>query len=144
MKNNNDKNNKDNRELQKQEQDKLDIVELLQRNADVIAELQAQNLTWARVSQSNTTLEMATVAKVLNYKSLGRNNLFEVLRSEGILRYNNEPYQEYIDRGYFGVIEQEVSTSYGGTIVNRKTVVTQKGIDHIRKILDKLGYENAN
>ena len=117
------------------------VLDLLQnKNAELIV----QNETWTRVSQSDNTMEMAAVAKVLNYKNLGRNKTFAILRSEKIFRYNNEPYQDYIDRGYFDVIEQEVSTNAGGTIINRKTVVTQKGIDYIRKVLDKLGYENAN
>jgi phage antirepressor YoqD-like protein len=117
------------------------VIDILQNKN---AELTVQNETWVRVSQSNNTMEMAAVAKVLNYKGLGRNKLFDILRNEKIFRYNNEPYQEYIDRGYFEVIEQEVSTNYGGTLINRKSVVTQKGIDYIRKILDKLGYEYAN
>lgn len=117
------------------------VIDILQNKN---AELTVQNETWVRVSQSNSTMEMAAVAKVLNYKGLGRNKLFEILRNEKIVRYNNEPYQEYIDRGYFEVIEQEVSTNYGGTLINRKPVVTQKGIDYIRKVLDKLGYEYAN
>lgn len=117
------------------------VIDILQNKN---AELTVQNETWVRVSQSNSTMEMAAVAKVLNYKGLGRNKLFEILRNEKIVRYNNEPYQEYIDRGYFEVIEQEVSNNYGGTLINRKPVVTQKGIDYIRKVLDKLGYEYAN
>lgn len=85
-------------------------------------------------------VEMSAVAKLLDYDGIGRNKLFKILRDEKILRYNNEPYQEYIDRGYFSVIEQEVSVNYDNTIINKKTIVTQKGIDYIRKKLDKLGY----
>jgi len=128
-----------------------EIMELLQQNQNLIERLQkrnaglrAQNETWVRVSESNDKVEMAAVAKILNYNRLGRNKLFEVLRDEGILRYNNEPYQKFIDAGYFGIIEQEVSTSFGNTIVNKKTVVTQKGIDYIRKIVDKLGYGDTD
>lgn len=127
-----------------------EIMELLQLNQNLIEKLQkrnaglrVQNETWIRVSESNDKVEMAAVAKILNYKGLGRNKLFGILRDEGILRYNNEPYQQYIDRGYFGIIEQEVSTSYGNTLVNKKTIVTQKGIDYIRKTLDKLGYKRS-
>lgn len=128
-----------------------EIMELLQLNQNLIEKLQkrnaglrVQNETWIRVSESNDKVEMAAVAKILNYKGLGRNKLFGILRDEGILRYNNEPYQQYIDRGYFGIIEQEVSTSYGNTLVNKKTIVTQKGIDYIRKTLDKLRQGDTN
>lgn len=115
------------------------VDKLLDKNA----ELTAKNETWVRVSESDESIEMSAVAKILNYKGLGRNKIFEILRDMKVLRYNNEPYQEYIERGYFDVIVQEVQTSYG-TTTNRKPVVKQKGVDFIRKKLDEMGYENAN
>lgn len=36
----------------------------------------------------------------------GRNRLFEQMRQDGILMINNQPYQRYIDQGFFVVIEQ--------------------------------------
>ena len=119
------------------EQSELTITNL--RN--ILAKTSAQAETWRRVSESSTTMEMSAVSKVLQYKNIGRNKLFKILREENILRYNNEPYQRHLEEGHFEVIEQEEPTSYGDTLVNRKTVVTQKGIDYIRKTLDKLGYE---
>ena len=115
------------------------VDKLLDKNA----ELTAKNETWVRVSESDESIEMSAVAKILNYKGLGRNKIFEILRGMKVLRYNNEPYQEYIERGYFDVIVQEVQTSYG-TTTNRKPVVKQKGVDFIRKKLDEMGHENAN
>ena len=35
---------------------------------------------------------MQTVAKTLNFKGVGRNNLFEILRENKILQSNNQPY----------------------------------------------------
>lgn len=101
------------------------------------AHLKAENETWKRISDSKDNLEMSAVAKELNYPGIGRNKLFTILRDLKILRYNNEPYQEYMDRKYFVIIEQEVSAGEYGTIVNRKTHVTHAGIDYIRKTLDK-------
>src|SRR5690606_22311031 len=43
---------------------------------------------------------MNDVAKCLG---IGRNKLFAFLREKKIIRSNNTPYQEYIDRGYFAV-----------------------------------------
>lgn len=144
--------------------DNSEIIQILKSNNDLIVRLQeqlqakdkvieiqtvenasltAQNETWLRVSESDSTMEMSAVAKVLNYKGLGRNKMFGILRDLNILRTNNEPYQQYIDAGYFDVVEQEVTNDYG-TLINRKTVVTQKGIDYIRKRLDEEGYESAN
>lgn len=119
------------------------LQEALDKLLDRNAELVSQNETWVRVSESDESIEMSAVAKILNYKGLGRNKIFEILRELGILRYNNEPYQQYIERGYFDIIVQEVQTSYG-TITNRKPVVKQKGVDYIRKTLDKMGFESAS
>ena len=51
------------------------------------------------VAGSKTAIEMAAVAKVLNFNGVGRNKLFEILRDERILQSDNIPYQKYIDNG---------------------------------------------
>ena len=47
---------------------------------------------------------------------------------------NNIPYQKYVDSGYFRLIEQ-VYDNKGEKMVSIKTLVYQKGIDYIRKLL---------
>jgi anti-repressor protein len=88
------------------------------------------------VTDSKDAIDMGQVAKVLNYPKIGRNKLFEILRDNGILQQNNQPYQTYIDRGYFRVVEQKFEPTPGEIRINIKTLVFQKGIDYIRKILD--------
>lgn len=88
------------------------------------------------VAGSKTAIEMAAVAKVLNFNGIGRNKLFEILRDEKILQNDNIPYQKYIDNGWFRTIEQKYSKD-GETYINIKTLVYQKGVDGIRKILEK-------
>jgi phage antirepressor YoqD-like protein len=68
-------------------------------------------------------------------KGIGRNKLFELLRDKGILMQNNQPYQKYIDAGYFRTIESSYTTPDGMTHVNIKTVVYQRGLDYIRKVV---------
>lgn len=92
------------------------------------------------VTDSKDAIPMANVAKVLDVKGIGRNNLFKILRAEKILQSNSIPYQEYIDRGYFRVVEQKYDKPYGEVGINIKTLVFQKGIDFIRKLLIKKGY----
>lgn len=88
------------------------------------------------VADSKTAISMNEVSKVLGIKRYGRNNLFEFLRSSGILDRWNVPYQRYIDCGWFRVIEQKYSKN-GEQCVSTKTLVYQKGVDAIRKkILD--------
>lgn len=87
------------------------------------------------VAGSRDAIEMQHVAKVLGIKGMGRNNLFEFLRNKGILDRQNIPYQKYVDAGYFRVIEQKWNKPTGDTCINLKTLVYQKGIDFIRKII---------
>ena len=83
------------------------------------------------------------MAKILNFKDMGRNKLFEYLRDRNILRFNNEPYQRFVDAGYFKIIEQTVKTGTY-TIINNKTMVTQRGLDYMAKLLLEDGYEITN
>ena len=92
------------------------------------------------VTGSDTTAEIATVAKVLNFKNIGRNTLFDILRKQGILQKDNMPFQTYVDRGYFRVVESKWNAPNGDVKINYKTVVYQKGIDYISKLLKNLGY----
>ena len=87
------------------------------------------------VTDSKTAISIGEVAKVLDM-GIGRNKLFEFLRQKDILTYDNRPYQRYIDAGYFRVVEQKYEA--GGEVrINIKTLVFQKGIDFIRRQLQK-------
>lgn len=88
------------------------------------------------VADSKTAISMNDVAKVLSIKGMGRNNLFEFLRNEGILDKFNVPYQRYVDCGWFRVIEQKYMRN-GEPCVSTKTLVYQKGVDAIRKKIER-------
>ena len=86
------------------------------------------------VTGSDDTIDMAEVAKVLNC-GMGRNRIFQLLREKEILNNSNQPYQQFVDRGYFRVIESKFTLPDGTTRINLKTVVFQKGLDFIRSIV---------
>lgn len=88
------------------------------------------------VAGSKDAVSIQEVAKTLGVKGFGRNNLFEFLRSEKVLDRKNQPYQKYIDMGWFNVIEQHYQR-YGEECISFKTLVYQKGVDGIRKMLEK-------
>lgn len=94
-----------------------------------------------QLCSSKDTIEIGECAKVLN-KNIGRNRLFEFLRNSNVLQSNNIPYQKYIDAGYFRVIESKYVTPTGETKISLKTVVFQKGVAYINKLLSK-AVENA-
>ena len=88
------------------------------------------------VTGSSDAIEIGEVAKVLNC-GIGRNKLFDFLRKEKVLMKNNIPKQHFVDEGYFRVIETKYTKPNGDVSINLKTVVYQKGVDYIRKLLIK-------
>lgn len=89
-----------------------------------------------QLCSSKDTIDIGNCAKVLN-RNIGRNNLFEFLRNKKILQADNIPYQKYIDAGYFRVIESRFVTPNGDTKITFKTVVYQKGVAYINKLLNE-------
>ena len=86
------------------------------------------------VVESKDAMSMDRVAKTLNM-GIGRNKLFELLRSKKILMSNNTPYQRYVDSGWFRCIERKFTKPNGDICINVKTVVLQKGVDAIRRLI---------
>jgi prophage antirepressor-like protein len=89
-----------------------------------------------QVAGSKDAIDMKNAAKVLDI-GMGRTRLFAFLRESGVLMNDNTPYQEYIDRGYFRVIEQKYTKPDGETHINLKTLVYQRGLDYIRRLAVK-------
>lgn len=89
------------------------------------------------VTDSKTAISIGETAKVLD-AGIGQNKLFAFLRDNNILKSDNTPYQRYIDMGYFRVVEQKYEV-HGEIKISIKTLVFQKGIDFIRRLLNKRG-----
>jgi prophage antirepressor-like protein len=89
------------------------------------------------VTDSKTAISIGETAKVLD-AGIGQNKLFAFLRDNNILKSDNTPYQRYIDMGYFRVVEQKYEV-HGEIKISIKTLVFQKGIDFIRRLLNKKG-----
>lgn len=76
-----------------------------------------------------------TVEQVGKSFGLGRNRMFALLREHRVLRKNNLPYQQYLERGYFRV--RQVPTTRKSEIVHvAQTLVTPQGIEFIGRLLD--------
>ena len=88
-----------------------------------------------QVSDTTDLIDMKTMAKLLKDKNikLGRNKLFDFLREQKILMNDNQPYQQYVDAGYFKVNEYTYTNSFGQSKTNRQTLVTGKGQVYISK-----------
>ena len=103
----------------------------------LLAEQQPKVEFFDAVAESKTAVDIASVAKVLNIQGIGRNKLFEILRNKKILMNNNQPYQKYIDCNYFRTVEQKFNKPDGSVNINIKTLVYQKGVQYIKKVLTK-------
>ena len=92
------------------------------------------------VADSKDNIDIGSFAKILKDKNinLGRNRLFDWFRKHQIFMKNNTPYQTYIDRDYFKVIQ----TAKGDRIY-LKTLITPKGtIYFTEKIVKEFKGEN--
>lgn len=110
--------------------------EVIEKQSLQIEVMKPKELFYDKVTGSETCFDMAEVAKICNL-GIGRTKLFLFLRENQILRENNTPYQQYIDCGYFRVIETKWNKPDGSTHIAFKTVVYQKGIDYIIKKYNK-------
>lgn len=87
------------------------------------------------VANTESLLSVGDTAKLLDM-GIGRNNLFKFLKEHKIFMKDNMPYQQYVDRGYFKVVESYYMAG-DIKIVAKTTYVKQKGVDFIRKLLRK-------
>ncbi|ROR39070.1 BRO family protein [Caminibacter pacificus] len=127
--------------LQKFKEEKQKRIELQQ-------ELQ-QNLPYIvfakQVETSKTSIKIREWAKIISKRgyTIGQNRLFKWLRDNGYLMINNEPYQAYIDRGYFEVKTKAIHTPTGEKQV-KTTYVTSKGqVALTEKIIEYLKAKKA-
>lgn len=92
-----------------------------------------------QIENTNKSIKIEDFAKVISKQGfiIGRNNLYQWLRDNKYLQPNNRPYQQYINSGYFEVLERPVHTSKFHDIVFT-TLVTGKGqIYFVNKLLEK-------
>jgi anti-repressor protein len=80
--------------------------------------------------------EFAKIASNNPGITIGQNRLFDLLREKKYLMWNNEPYQSYIDNGWFETKEIIVNT-HRGSVPKKTTLITGKGQIALMKALCK-------
>ena len=119
----------------------IDDQEVVINSQQEVIESQRDKVEFAdAVSESeDDDIDMGTMAKLLSNKGfeidgkkIGRNTLFEFLRNSNILMNDNLPYQTYINRGYFVVVEYTMYNKREPKLC-RQTLVTGKGQLYITK-----------
>ena len=111
------------------------ILEIQEKEKEVKV-LEPKAEFYDTVADSTDVISMKEVAAVLNIPGMGRNKLFEFLRKEKILDYNNSPYRRAIESGYFRVIEGTYEV-HGLPKISKTTYVYQRGVLYILKLLKK-------
>lgn len=120
----------------KNERKEKELEKQRRKQAEKTIEQQKPLVEFAnQVSDTTDLIDMKTMAKLLkdNNINIGRNRLFEFLRMKKILMKDNQPYQQYVDAGYFKVNEYTYTNSLGKTKTNRQTFITVKGQLYITK-----------
>ena len=114
-------------------------LRLLTENEKLVKEnegLKEIEAVYNSVIDSSGLHSMSEGAKILG---TGEIRLFKLLRERGILMSNREdyntPYQKYVDSQYFEVKLRE-NTINGVHRSYRKTYITNKGIDYIKKLME--------
>lgn len=78
---------------------------------------------------------LGEAAKMLNFKGMGQNNLFDYLRQCYMLTYLNTPMQHCMDKGYFAVKGDWIELADGSKKFTARTYVTPKGLEKIYGML---------
>lgn len=84
----------------------LEQVELTEKLQQQIEADRPKVALYDTAMNAHNNFTMERVSKTLGY---GRNKLFQFLRDIKVLRPNNLPYQEYLDRGYFDVRQYSIT-----------------------------------
>lgn len=105
----------------------------VQRLEGQLEEMEPKARFYDMAMTSRTTVSLAQAAAILNLR-YGNVTLVKVLREMGVLKADNTPTREYLDRGYFTVKEKSISTCDGVKIL-RSTRVYQKGLSWMARVL---------
>lgn len=83
------------------------------------------------IEVSKGDLKIGDYAKLLCNKDkgivTGQNRLFKLMRELNILKSDNNPYQEYLNRGYFKVTQQPFTKPNGEQCLSFRPLITPKG-----------------
>lgn len=121
----------------------LEILELALKNEKEklrlegeVKRLEPKATMYDRVLNDDKLLKIGNVAKLFKMQGIGRNNMFKELRARKIL-FGREPYQQYIERGYFKVnLTTYTHPKTGEIVTDTITLVTKKGLNYLAKIFE--------
>lgn len=116
-------------------------IQRIQKLVDALRDRERELEALEPATETEGWMDMAAAAKVLAMPGYGRNRIFSLLRRRGVLRGDNTPYQRYMDRGYFKIAEWLMEDAFGRIRVCRKTLVSNPGLEFIRRVTAGEGAE---
>ncbi len=125
------------------EEEKLVLVAQKEQLESQVQVLTPKGEVYDAIANAGTNLLIGELAKIFAIPNLGQNKLFAFLRTEGILMsrgfQKNLPYQQYIDRGYFVVIQKPRARQQ--KIDNVTLVTNPSGVQFILDRLSLRGFQ---
>ena len=106
------------------EKEKLVLTQTIVKKDEVILAVADLNIRAGMVT-------IGDFSKNLAIEGLGRNNLFSWLKGRGFIMINTEPYQQYVERGYF---VRKPNGKHNGE-VRYTTLLTPKGTVWLTRML---------
>jgi phage antirepressor YoqD-like protein len=90
--------------------------------------------SYEQLMTAEGTYSFAEAAKMLPVP-LGQNRLYDLLREKGLVRQGKrEPYQEYVDRGYFTLVAHTYQSNHG-PVATSTPRITPRGLEYIRRVV---------
>lgn len=122
-----------NKEIEHQENQIQDMSTKIEQQEDKIQEDKPLVEFAQTIALSSTNLKMSEYAKVISKElGYGRNTLYKLLRDKKIYTTKNLPYQSYINKGYFVVVES-VHKNVISLVVTITPLGQQKLLAYLKK-----------
>ena len=96
------------------------------------------------IMETEKILSIHDTAKELNQPGFGEINLYKFLRNTSVLMWNNIPYQQYIEQGYFRIVTKPFTKANGKKEVSHQTYTTPKGRVWILKKIKEAEQNGGN
>lgn len=111
-----------------------DLVDKVEQQTAQITAMKPKADFHDRVAEAINCHTFQEVAKILG---TGQNRLFKWARSVSILMRNNQPYQRFVDDGYFRVVERQYNDERGESHTYSRTLITGKGLQYLHRRFER-------
>ena len=108
-----------------------ELANALDANVAQQAVIEAQKPAVAFHECVKASINCQTIEEISKALGTGRNRMYQWLRNAGLLKADNNPYQDYIDRGYFEVELRTYKDKNHKDVTYPMTMVTGRGVDYI-------------